>query len=245
MSSITPPLSWVDTVRAIHDCPSNNETCITLYYIAFALEADLTWPVCLLCKRCLVEPEVWKFPLAPMFQLLCAPCLIGAADPPISYMAFASEEYCRKTWLIKEIASGRDIRPFPGDGPVKRPYIGPKSESFFLKIKAAVPIEALAVRFTELRPAGPGRLKGLCPLHQESTPSFYIWTEKGTWRCFGACAEGGDVIKLATLRFALTPKEAAFHLAREFRVDLPIKRSSKAWRDRRGHLHLPPIEVGI
>jgi hypothetical protein len=45
----------------------------------------------------------------------------------------------------------------------------------------------------KLRKVG-SRLVGLCPFHQEKTPSFYIFPNN-RWHCFGACAEGGDVIK--------------------------------------------------
>lgn len=188
-------LRFTDVVRAIHDCPPENETCIVLYFIAFTLEADLEWPTCLLCKRCLVEPHVWHFPLAPMFQLLCAPCLVAHADPPITYMAFGSEEYCRKTWLITELASRQEMRPFPADAPAKRVYTWANG-NLFEKVKAVYSVEDIAGRFTDLQPAGPRKLKGCCPLHKESTPSFHIWTDTQTWRCFGACAMGGDVIRL-------------------------------------------------
>lgn len=63
--------------------------------------------------------------------------------------------------------------------------------------KAANRVEDLAARFTPLRPAGAARLKGCCPMHQEKTPSFYIWTDHQKWRCFGACTCGGDVLDLA------------------------------------------------
>ena len=35
--------------------------------------------------------------------------------------------------------------------------------------------------------------KAPCPFHNERTPSFVVFPDSGTWRCFGACGEGGDV----------------------------------------------------
>jgi hypothetical protein len=57
-------------------------------------------------------------------------------------------------------------------------------------------IVTVAEKFTILQPAGAGKLKGLCPLHEEKTASFYVYQEGQRWRCYGACAEGGDVINL-------------------------------------------------
>ena len=37
-------------------------------------------------------------------------------------------------------------------------------------------------------------LKANCPFHDERTPSFIVFPDKQTWRCFGACATGGNVI---------------------------------------------------
>jgi hypothetical protein len=74
-----------------------------------------------------------------------------------------------------------------------------RDHSIFDQVKAAVTVEALAERFTTLRPAGQSRLKGLCPLHIERTPSFHINTDRDLWHCFGACDEGGDVVNLASL----------------------------------------------
>ena len=67
----------------------------------------------------------------------------------------------------------------------------------FEQVKHGVPVEDLASQFTDLVPAGAGKLKGRCPLHQERTPSFYVFQDSRRWHCFGACAMGGNVITLA------------------------------------------------
>jgi hypothetical protein len=50
-------------------------------------------------------------------------------------------------------------------------------------------------KFTQLTGSG-NRLRGLCPLHQERTASFYVYVDSQRWKCYGACAEGGDVVDL-------------------------------------------------
>lgn len=42
-----------------------------------------------------------------------------------------------------------------------------------------------------------------CPFHSEDTPSFSYSQEKGIWRCFGACHDGGDVIALHRRNYKL------------------------------------------
>jgi hypothetical protein len=66
----------------------------------------------------------------------------------------------------------------------------------FEEIKAAARIEDVAGRLTVLRPSGRASLKGPCPFHAERTPSFVVYPESGRWRCYGACASGGDVVTL-------------------------------------------------
>lgn len=53
-------------------------------------------------------------------------------------------------------------------------------------------IVKLAERFTTLVPSGSDQLKGLCPLHDEKTPSFFITPKLQTWRCWGECQANGD-----------------------------------------------------
>ena len=54
-------------------------------------------------------------------------------------------------------------------------------------------IEEVVGSYVTLRSTG-GTMKGLCPFHDEKTPSFQVTPSRGYWYCFGACAEGGDVI---------------------------------------------------
>ncbi|MDR7453485.1 MAG: CHC2 zinc finger domain-containing protein, partial [Armatimonadota bacterium] len=55
--------------------------------------------------------------------------------------------------------------------------------------------------------------KGLCPFHQEKTPSFHVDAERGLFHCFG-CGAGGDVFDFVMRTANLTFAEAAHELAR-------------------------------
>ena len=54
-------------------------------------------------------------------------------------------------------------------------------------------IDDIVGEYVSLRRAGGGALKGLCPFHDEKTPSFNVRSTHGTFHCFG-CGEGGSVI---------------------------------------------------
>ena len=68
-------------------------------------------------------------------------------------------------------------------------------------------------------------LKARCPFHTERTPSFYVFPERQSWRCFGACAEGGDLFSFVMKAEGLTFAEALRELARRAGVSLPTRRS--------------------
>jgi DNA primase len=57
------------------------------------------------------------------------------------------------------------------------------------------------------------RMRGLCPFHEEKTPSFYVDSEKGLWHCF-SCKAGGDAFKFVEQMQGLNFAEAAQWLAR-------------------------------
>jgi DNA primase len=72
-------------------------------------------------------------------------------------------------------------------------------------VKERVRLDELVGDHVALRRAGSGSLKGLCPFHDEKSPSFQVRPAVGLWHCFG-CDEGGDaiafVMKIDHLSFA-------------------------------------------
>ncbi|HEY9070089.1 MAG TPA: DNA primase [Candidatus Ozemobacteraceae bacterium] len=65
--------------------------------------------------------------------------------------------------------------------------------------------------------------KGLCPFHQEKTPSFYVVPDKQIFHCFG-CSKGGDVFRFLMEAEHLTFPEAIRQLARRAGVAIPIEK---------------------
>jgi DNA primase len=73
--------------------------------------------------------------------------------------------------------------------------------------------------YLQLRPAGGGHLKGLCPFHDERTPSFNVTPGKELYHCF-SCGEGGDVIKFVQKMESLSFGEAIERLAARAGIEL-------------------------
>src|SRR3979411_1477998 len=61
--------------------------------------------------------------------------------------------------------------------------------------------------------------KGLCPFHNERTPSFYVFPESQTWRCFG-CNEGGDLFSFVQAQQGLEFRDALMYLAEKAGVSV-------------------------
>ncbi|MER6873401.1 CHC2 zinc finger domain-containing protein, partial [Amycolatopsis sp. NPDC000673] len=74
------------------------------------------------------------------------------------------------------------------------PVAGRIRESDIAEVRERNRIDEVVGEYVALRRAGGGSLKGLCPFHNEKTPSFNVRPTHGTFHCFG-CGEGGDVIK--------------------------------------------------
>ena len=58
-------------------------------------------------------------------------------------------------------------------------------------VKSRLDIVELIAGYVPLQRSG-SSFKANCPFHQERTPSFYVFPDRQSWRCFGACADGGD-----------------------------------------------------
>ena len=91
-------------------------------------------------------------------------------------------------------------------------------------VKAAADIVVLVEARTRLRKVG-ARYTGLCPFHQEKTPSFSVSPERGTYYCFG-CQAGGDAISFVRETESLDFVGAIEWLADRFNVELEYEESS-------------------
>ena len=86
-------------------------------------------------------------------------------------------------------------------------------------VRERSPISEVVGAYVQLRSAGAGRLKGLCPFHEEKTPSFSINPSAGLYHCFG-CGVGGDVIRFLRDVEHLTFVEAVERLAARAGIEL-------------------------
>ncbi|GGX86382.1 DNA primase [Streptomyces fructofermentans] len=86
-------------------------------------------------------------------------------------------------------------------------------------VRDAVPIDAVVSEYLQLRNAGGGNLKGLCPFHDEKSPSFQVSPSKGFFHCFG-CQEGGDTITFVMKVDHLSFSEAVERLAGQAGITL-------------------------
>ncbi|MDE0059321.1 MAG: DNA primase [Defluviicoccus sp.] len=107
---------------------------------------------------------------------------------------------------------------------------------FLDEIRARVGLGDVIARHVSLKRAG-RELSGLCPFHNEKTPSFTVSEEKGFFHCFG-CGAHGDVIGFVMRQEGLSFPEAVERLASEAGLEVP--RATPAEREaerRRANLH--------
>ena len=108
-------------------------------------------------------------------------------------------------------------------------------------IKLRAPIEdVVRERVPALKKAG-ALWVACCPFHDERTPSFKVDPRRGTWRCYGSCGTGGDVIGFVEKSDNVTFREAVEILAARCGVDLPQKSGASRERDEQ----LDPLRAAL
>lgn len=98
----------------------------------------------------------------------------------------------------------------------------PFPDSFVDEVRRTADIARYVSEHVQLKKMG-ASYKGLCPFHQEKTPSFNVNPDRGAFHCFG-CGVGGDVFKFAMLHDKVSFPEAIELVARRFGIPVPENR---------------------
>jgi DNA primase len=108
------------------------------------------------------------------------------------------------------------------------------------EVKSRLDIVDLVSEHVQLRKSG-SSYSGFCPFHSNTrTPAFVVFPNTQTWRCFGACAEGGDIFSFVMKKQGWDFKETLRYLADRAGVDLapptPAEKERQTLEDKLGDL---------
>src|SRR5690242_14756650 len=92
-------------------------------------------------------------------------------------------------------------------------------QSFLDDLKTQIDIVSIIGEVVSLKKTG-GTWKGLCPFHQEKTPSFNVNGDKGFFKCFG-CGAGGDAVTFVELQQKIPFPDAVRYLAQRAGLTIP------------------------
>jgi DNA primase len=95
------------------------------------------------------------------------------------------------------------------------------------EVRARINIADVVGDFVTLKSAGVGSLKGLCPFHEERSPSFHVRPQVGFYHCFG-CGEGGDVFTFLQKMDHVTFQEAVERMAARIGFELHYEDGAQA-----------------
>ena len=138
------------------------------------------------------------------------------------FRSFAREEETKhQKWLRDELPKTQQgwLEIFPEAKHLVKP-VSRKQKKFDEQLEEArcVDLESVVEQYVELKRSGTYRMAGLCPFHDEKTPSFFVYTNDNHYYCFG-CHEHGDVIKFIRQVEKLTFKQSVRTLYRFSRCD--------------------------
>jgi DNA primase len=183
-----------------------------------------------------------RIPLAPLQSRM--PSLV--ADPGPSRVCTPGQG-CAEASRIGQSTLGWSSPSFPQrvlpsrSSPLGREFVSPPSATCpaltddfrraIDEIKLRVPIEdVVREHVPALRKSGPLWV-ACCPFHDEKTPSFKVDPRRGTWHCFGSCAEGGDQISFVEKITGVGFQDALEILASRSGVELPQRSGRGRVRD--------------
>src|SRR6218665_525605 len=158
----------------------------------------------------------------------------GAPIGPLRCSLFHSHQQ------LRDLGRSANSRPSPGAGsaasaPVQARQTGTMGgmsipASFIQGLLARIDLGDIVCRYVTLKKGG-ANLMGLCPFHEEKSPSFSVSPAKQFYHCFG-CGKSGDAISFLMAQAGLDFVEAVQDLARQAGLQVPEDNSSPADKER-------------